>query len=204
MAFIPAPSICQAELIYAFDTQVCEIVLHFEPTTALTPTKMTELGAYLVAWWNTNLKTLTPPQASLTAIKLTDLTTNIAPVVNYGVGLPIVGTNASPSLPNNCAMVITKRTLLRGRSYRGRIYHIGLNEAAVTTNTVLSTYVTSCLVAYNILLSFVTASATWDMVVVSRFENNAPRVTADSNQVVSLDCDGVVDSQRRRLPKRGA
>lgn len=204
MPFVPAPGVCQAEIVYDWSSQVVETVLHFLPTTELNPLLMGELGEFLKNWWDAQLKAGSPATLSLINIKLTDLTTNIAPVVNYATGLPIAGTGASPSLPNNCALVLTKRTLLRGRSYRGRIYHPGLVESVVTDNTVVAAQVASLITKYSMLINFTTTGATWDMVVVSRYQDKAPRTVADSNQVTSLDSDGVVDSQRRRLPRRGA
>ena len=43
----------------------------------------------------------------------------------------------------------------------------------------------------------------WSMVVVSRYENNAPRAEGIATLVDRLSSDGVIDSQRRRLPGRG-
>lgn len=204
MDYVPAPGVCQAELIYLWDGQVVETVLHFKPSVTLTPPLMNELGAHLVNWFNAQLDIQLPTVMTLTAVKLTDMTTNIAPVVNYSTGLPLNGVSAAISLPNNCALVITKRTLLRGRSFRGRIYHPGLTEANVTANQVSSVYVVNTVAIYSLLIVFTTAGAEWKMQVVSKkFEGNW-RETADSNPVTSLDSDGVVDSQRRRLPKRGA
>lgn len=204
MPFVPAPGICQAELIYNWNGQIVETVLHFEPTAALTPALMTELGEYLRVWWTGTIDTYFSNSLSLLSIKLTDLTTNIAPVVNYTTGLPAAGGNASPTLPNNVACVFTKRTELRGRSYRGRIYHPGLCEAQVVANTVDPPTLAALITQYSILLNFATLGTIWDMVVVSRYQNNLPREVADSNQVVSISSDGSIDSQRRRLPGRGA
>lgn len=204
MPYIPADNVCQAELFQTWDTQSVENVLHFRPNGSLTPTKMTELGAHIVTWWNTYIKGAMPTTLQLTQIKLTDLTLDIGPVVNHATGLPLAGTNGSPSLPNNCAIVLTKRTLLRGRSFRGRIYVPGLVEAYVTGNTYAPGNLATTVTDWSRLLTFTTASDTWDMVVVSRYNANAPRVNAVITEVSSLDSDGVIDSQRRRLPKRGA
>jgi len=165
---------------------------------------MNELGAFLVAWWNTSIKASMPTTIALINVKLTDMTINIGPVVNYATGLPIAGTGGSASLPNNCALVLTKRTLLRGRSYRGRVYAPGLVESIVTGNTVNSVTVTSILSNWSILISFTTTGGDWDMVVMSRISEGVERLEAEVNNVVSLDSDGIVDSQRRRLPRRGA
>lgn len=204
MGFVPAPGICQAELVYNWDSQICETVLQFQSLDTLTPVTMVELGGHLITWWDTYIKAAMPTTLSLLNIKCTDMTTNIGPVVNVATGLPKAGTGGSPSLPNNCALVLTKRTALRGRSYRGRIYTPGLVESIVTGNTVTPATVASIITNWERLISFTTTSTTWDMVVMSRVADGVDRVTADSNQVVSLDSDGIVDSQRRRLPRRGA
>lgn len=204
MPFIPAPGILQAELVYNWDSQVVQNVLQFEPDTALTPTLMLEVGLFLRNWWNTALKGSSPSNLQLVNIKLTDLTTVNAPSFNYATGLPLVGTGGSPSLPNNCALVITKRTIFRGRSFRGRIYHPGLYESIVSGNTVDAGAVTSFVTAWSQLISFTTTGAAWNMVVMSRYSDLAPRSEAVSTEVLSMDSDGVVDSQRRRLPRRGA
>lgn len=204
MPFIPVLGVVQAELVYTWEGQTVETVLHFEPSDPPTPALMTELGAFLVTWFNTVLKPTMPTTISLVNIKLTDLTTETAPVVNYGTGLPIAGTGASPALPNNVAFVITKRTAQRGRSFRGRIYHPGLMEGSVTGNTVSGSAATAIIGAYDDLLAFSTAGATWTMGVVSRYTNLAPRATGVFTGVVNLTTDGNVDSQRRRLPGRGA
>lgn len=201
MPYVPAPGICQAEMFFVWDGQECEYVFHFEPSAALTPTIMEELGEHLVDWWDTAFKSTTPSTMSLVGVKLTDLTTNTAPVVNYSTGLPIAGTSSSPSMPNNVALVITKRTVLRGRSYRGRIYHMGLVESHVTDNQVTPAQVVSFVSNYRLLENFSTTGATWDMVVVSRRADGDWRTVADSNQVVSMDSNGRVMSQRRRLPR---
>lgn len=204
MPFIPAVGVCQAELIYAWDTQIVQNVLHFEPDTALTPELMLELGPHLVTWWNTSLKGSSPTNLQLSSIKLTDLTTQTAPSFVYSTGLPLTGTGGSPSLPNNCALVITKRTVFRGRSFRGRIFHPGLYESIVTGNTVDAGAVSSFVSAWSQLRTFTTTGASWNMVVISRQADLVPRETALITEVLSLSSDGVVDSQRRRLPRRGA
>lgn len=204
MDYIPVDNVCMTELFYIWDVQRIETVLHFRPTTGLTPTKMGELGLFIKNWYDATMDLLHPTTLSLVGIKMTDMTLDIAPVVNYATGLPLSGLNAGASLPNNCALVLTKRTILRGRSYRGRIYHPGLKETEVTGNTVLAAQVTGYVNAYSQLLSFTTATATWKMVVVSRFANKNPRPTGEVTEVTSIDSDGTVDSQRRRLPGRGS
>jgi len=203
MAFIPVPGVIQAELIYNWNSQVVETVLHFRPSDPPTPTLMEELGTEIVTWWSGGIKGFMSNMITLTQVKLTDLTTNTAPVINWTTLLPQTATNTSPSMPNSVTVAITKRTILRGRSYRGRIFHPGLCEAQVLNNTIDPPTLVNLIAEYSEMISFVTPGASWAMVVISRQENNVPRVTGTDQGVISLSSDGVVDSQRRRLPGRG-
>lgn len=204
MAFIPAPSVLQVELVYSWDTQVVQTVLHFRPDGLLDPIEVAEFLEFLATWFDETLAPALPTTISLVNIKATDLTTETAPVYLYAVGMPNPGTNPGSSLPNNCALVITKRTAMRGRSFRGRIFHPGLLETSVTANTVNSSTVANLILYYSELLEVVLTEETWRMGVLSRYADNAPRAEAVFTPVTSLDSDGVVDSQRRRLPRRGA
>lgn len=204
MPYVPATNVIQTEFVYTYDSQVCENVIHFQNTGAITTPIFNALGVYLVNWYNTNMKPLMPATVSLNALKMTDLTTQTSGFLNYSTGLPIIGTLADFALPNNVALVITKRTVNRGRSFRGRIYHMGLTEGKVTNNAVLGAFVTSLLTAYGLLLAFTPSVGSMQMVVVSKVSAGVARGSAVVSQVTGLDTDGSVDSQRRRLPRRTA
>lgn len=203
MAFIPVPSTVQAELVYTWAGETCENVLHFEATGSPSPTEMVELGEHLIDWFDTYMKQYVNVTASLVNVKLTDLNAAFAPALDVTEGLPIVGTAAGDSLPNNVSCVFSKRTIFRGRSYRGRIYQVGLSEQHVTANAVLATPRNAMVAAWSQLISFTTPGEAWQLVVVSRYEDNAPREFGLTTPVVTITTDGVIDSQRRRLPGRG-
>lgn len=204
MAFIPVPNVLQVELIYLWAGQVVETVLHYQPDGAISVPEMSGLAANMVTWYDVQMQPLHHTSIQLTQVKVTDLSTDSAPVINYTTGLPLVGTVGADGLPNNVALVITKRTAMRGRSYRGRIYHPGLAESQCAGNQVAGATVTSLLAAYNLLLTQTVSAETYHMVVVSRQHNNAVLDEGVATLVASLDTDGFVDSQRRRLPGRGA
>lgn len=203
MPFIPVPNTVQAELVYNWNGEICENVFHFEAAGAPIVSEMVELGEYLINWYDVHLQPLHTGNISLINVKLTDLNAAFAPAVDVSTGLPLVGTLPGDSLPNNVAACISKRTIFRGRSYRGRIYHPCLGEAQVTGNTILTATRTSLLAAYSLLIGFSTAGEAWQMVVVSRFEGGAPRATGLTTPVTNLSMETTVDSQRRRLPGRG-
>lgn len=206
MPFVPAPNIVQAELIYSFGGQITENVLHYEPDGALTDDLMAELADELISLWGTNVAPLVANDLSLTTLRVTDLTTQFSNGFDVTTGLPISGGLASLSdepVPANVALAVKKNTAFRGRSRQGRIYHMGLTNDQVLFSTVDATTISSLVTAYTSMLGFSTAGATWEMVVLSRFENNVERTQALATEVTFLSADSTVDSQRRRLPGRG-
>lgn len=206
MPFVPTPNCVQAELIYEFQGQVCENVLHYVKESPWDTDTMAELAEQLKDAWVTYIKPQVSAQLYVTEIKITDLSSQTGPVVNYGTGLPVNGAQTgSPPLPNNVAIVFTKRTLLRGRSYRGRIYHCGLVESQVTANNVEATPLAALNAGWAnfIGISLPVAGTEALLTVLSLVEDGNARTTGVATLVTSLTSDGVVDSQRRRLPRRG-
>lgn len=204
MAFIPATNVIQAEMVFLWDGQIVENVLHYQEAGGVTTAGMSAVGGGLANWFSTTHKSLVPPTVKLTEVRMTDLTTEFAPGMSWTGGLPIQGTNISVALPNSVTLSITKRTLFRGRAYRGRMYHIGLCESQVADNQVTSAHVTALLSSYEAMRELPFAATVIPMVLVSKYQGNLPRAAAVVSLVDSFGTDGVVDSQRRRLPKRGS
>jgi hypothetical protein len=203
MAFIPVLGIVQAELVYLWQGQFVQNVLHYDTPGAVTIEEMQELGDLLVDWFDVEMQPLISNSLSLVEVKLTDLTTQFGPVVEYTTGLPLVGANVNATMPNSVAIVMTKRTVFRGKSFRGRIYHPGLVESQVTNNQLVPATQTSLLAAYTALISLEGSSGVFNLQVVSRQQNNAPLELGVATPVIAITTDGFVDSQRRRLPGRG-
>lgn len=204
MPFIEVPNVVQLESVYSQASQVVENVFYYQAPGTATVTDLQELGAAWLGEWSTNIKPYIPAESSLINIKLTDLTTEVSPVVNYATGLPIIGTRGGGLLPTNVTLAFTRRTALRGRSYRGRIYWPGLIEADVTVNTVAPTFVSAVVTGLTALNAVTTSLGIWEAVVVSRVHEGNPRPSGIFTPIVSWSSDGIVDSQRRRLPGRGA
>jgi len=208
MAFVEAPGVAQVEVTALMDGQRTQNVLHYKMTgaTDYDAAELTALATAIIAYFNqVSVKGLYPSTWQLIEVRAIDLSQQFGFAVSVGAGLPITGTRAGAQLPNNCALVLTKRTSLRGRSFRGRIYFGPLVEADVTGNSVSGAVVTSILGNLAGLLDITDAGAVHHYLqIVSRYTNNSERGTALVTQVSSLTSDGVLDSQRRRLPGRGS
>lgn len=107
--------------------------------------------------------------------------------------------------PNNVTLAISFRSGMTGRSFRGRNYLPGIPGSAISDNRVSSILANLFAGAYEILMGedAIATGFTWG--VISRRTGGALRaagIVTPITQVVIVDT--VVDSQRRRLPGRGA
>jgi len=202
MPFVPIPNAAQLEFIYSWDGQIVENVLTYKIGIAVDATNLQVLTTAAIAWWGANLKPLQSSSVALLTVKATDLSSQIGPVIEDTTGLPIVGTGASSAVPNNVTVAVKLITANRGRSYRGRIFHIGLVNSTVVNNTVASATRTSLRNAWLAAQTLGTAPI-WTLAVGSRYSGGAARTTGLATTVTDISINSIVDSQRRRLPERG-
>lgn len=193
-------------MVYMQDGQRVENVFHVKVSdAALTDAQLTSLLDSFQTWYGINMKPNQANTVSLVSIIATDLT---------GDGLayerPItannVGTANGVAYPNSVTIAIKWLTSRRGRSYRGRTFHIGLTEAHVPRpgNRMSAASVTSLQAAYaNLLLQLSETSTGSTLVVLSTVHDGAPRAQGVTTPITTCQIDPVVDNQRRRLPGRG-
>lgn len=203
MAYIPVPNTAQLELVFNWGGQVCQNVLHYVKASPWTLSLLEDLCGAAIGEYVAQFNVNNPTNMQLISVRATDLASQNGPVYETSDTLPATGANGSPSLPNNCAIVITKRTALRGRSYRGRIYHMGLTEGSVTENAVLGPSLTAIIGRWTALMGLPITGDEALMCVVSRYNGGVARETGVATLVTNLTSDGFIDSQRRRLPGRG-
>ena len=135
---------------------------------------------------------------------MSDLSAQNAEAIEAGTSVPGGITAAtSIAMPGNVTVAIKKVTGLRGRSYRGRIYHCGLVQSQVAAQSLTTGVATTLRNAYLPLLTYPWTDTGWAHVVVSKYTNNAPRVTGVTTLVTDFTVNNQIDSQRRRLHARG-
>jgi hypothetical protein len=204
MPFVPIPNVAQVGLVFDYDGQRCMNVFHVEAAVPYTLSTLAPLAAVFLDWWDNNLKEFMPQTLSLVMVYAKAMDSQSAPALEITSGLPIAGTvTTQEQLPNNCTFAVKWATGLRGRSYRGRTFHIGLHNAMVEGNVLGSTWAGDFQDIYELLIDAVdTLSAS--LVVVSKWENHNARNTGLTTVITSVYVDPTIDSQRRRLPGRGA
>ena len=115
------------------DGQVTENVLHFK-TLSDTDDIETRLIVVLLNCITTHLIPVITSGWTLERIVWKQVTPTLGVEHIYATGLPAAGEGDAAALPSYCSAVLSERTLLGGRTHRGRMYIPGIPEE-VTINS---------------------------------------------------------------------
>lgn len=151
--------------------------------------------------WTADLKPLMGTDSTLQRIVATDLSTEggaqyIIPLVNNG-------TAATGVLPMNVALVVSHRTALRGRSYRGRSYWGGVPAGKQDSPTDVDTAYASDLADAFTTLNIALDTLGYKQVVASKQHNKVTTSPAAVHEVIANTVDAHFDESGRRLFGRG-
>jgi hypothetical protein len=203
MPFVPVPNTCSVEMIYESMGQKCENVFHASKINTFSASDLADICVIFADWFIAHGKALCNTGVALSKIVAKDISSQTGPAIEYTGSLPVYGVYTGTTvMPLNVTVAVSFGTNLRGRSYRGRIYQIGLTNLSCTDNQVSSSYRSDLITYYGDLVSAVSTGG-FDLCVVSRFHNKAPRTTGVATPITSVSVDPNLDSQRRRLTGRG-
>lgn len=201
--YIPVPDTAEVRLRYQTAGGLAENVINFSKSGGWDVDSLADLAAAVEDSWESNISPIVAETISLTDTIATDISSQTGPQVTDIGG--IAGGQPNPALPNNVTFVVSFRTANRGRSYRGRLYHVGLTENFVTLDSVGPSNAAAFQGDYeNFFADIATAVPGAVHVVVSRCQNGEWLTTGIATPVTSYFVDETIDSQRRRLAGRGA
>lgn len=203
MPTAPAPGIAEVALHFTQDLQLVENIFHVRTTGVWEPATLLTLAEDVATWWLNDLKPQCADNLVFREVVATDLSTGTGAQVTHSISPPQTGTGGSGALPNSATLAVKWTTGLRGRSFRGRTYHLGLLDAQVASNTVIPATLASLITDYNGLINAINLVTERTMVVLSRFTGGVERPIAIGTPIIQASIDPTVDSQRRRLPGRG-
>lgn len=203
MAFVPVPQVINAFFDFTGpDLEPAGWSLDFRAPVPVTPAHLSDLGQACEVWFDTQMQPLMSAGWTLNRIKLRDLSVANGYVLDWVGLLPMTGTAVGNSMPSSVAWSLKKTTGLAGKSFRGRIYHMGFTEAQISGNYVDPVVATDILNAWEDLrVAAAGAGDGFELVVVSTMANKAPRAVGVATYVQAIVAvDGRIDTQRRRLP----
>jgi len=205
MAFIPVPNTAELLIIGSWVGQEIVTTFNFKFPSPITIGQMTAMAIQGVLSWQDHIMPITSEKYGLTSCKCTDISSATGSVGQSFPGATISGTVGGPSVNLNAAMVISEHTLLRGRSYRGRIYVAGIPTAYLANAGQMGSAERATVVdAYTDFINDIEIAYSCVHVVVSRRQDNAPLTTGIATEIESYSANIDLDSQRRRLVGRGA
>lgn len=216
--FVPVANTAQFALGF-IDTNkdFQENTLWIKSTSAWTQSRLTAMAAALITWWGTgdgthSYKSLMSKDVSLTEVDYRDHTTVSGFSGISQAGLPIAGASTDAQLPPGLTKSFTSRTGLAGKSFRGRLFSVGLYTSTMPnqeTGAILGSYLTNMVSALNSLITAIPAAdAACTLVIASRFYQpggpgtpTVPRAAGVTTPVTTWGYhDSNVDFQRRRAP----
>lgn len=216
-AFVPCANGLNVKLDYTSGGDINENVFWVHNSAAWDAAGIKTMLDAFIAWWGTteggtSYKDLCSSDVSLVSVSGRDNTTQHGLVVVDQAGLPIAGTGSTPQIQLGCTKSFTARTGLAGKSYRGRVFAVGVpaNQAdAPDIGTVKAAYANAMVQALNDLIDDVTAAiGTCQLVVCSRYyqpggpgTKSQPRAAGIMTPITTFGFHDLnVDFQRRRAP----
>ncbi len=197
MAFIPVPNGVKAAVQLTIGSINYANVFHFVKEN-FTEGDMIALASLLWTIYDDYIMPFLGAQISLTQVRVTDERTQGAPEITYST-TAVPGSKTGELFPLGDAAVLTHRTVKRGRSYRGRTYISGFVETQCTGNLLTDAPTVAGLTAFGGYLRSQPAVIGWQFVIASKQTANAPRTTADTEQVIaSVLRNSTLGSQRKR------
>lgn len=193
----------EVSMRFTYDGQQVENVYHVIQADEWNATTLMSLAEDFDTWWHTNLQPSLPNDLVLREVVATDLSSATGPSVTFPATSPQAGAQNVESLPNNVTLAIKWLTSSRGRSFRGRTFHLGLSDTVVLRNTATDALIAQLQTAYEALLTSITAGDGAALCVLSEVSGGAPRANGICTEITGVSIDPTIDSQRRRLPGRG-
>jgi hypothetical protein len=203
LPFQPAPNCIHFAIIGELAGQLIVNHIDYDLGEAVTASNIANVADQVATIWDGAICPHLSQDYTFDHVHAVDLTDAVGFVADTGLAGTSGGV-ASPTEANNAAIVITYRTALRGRSFRGRTYLAGIPQSKrVSGIAVDETWVTSLITSFEDFTHF-TGFVDSHPVVLSRTMAGVRLTTCEITPIVAFTANNIIDAQRRRLGGRGA
>jgi hypothetical protein len=160
--------------------------------------RLGEIADLFKTWWSAHIQPNISDSYTLQTIKATNLTSSAGPQVIRTYTTANAGALSGGQVAGNGAAVISWRTALIGRSFRGRTYVGGLAESGLANAQFLTSGFATDLAGAGVALLDGLDGIGAKLAVLSRFVAGVARVAGLLTEIIAVIVDTKVDSQRRR------
>lgn len=202
--FIPVPHCALVEIISTASSTIVENTYHVLAAQDFDATMCSDAALAFYAWYSAKYKQMVHANYQLAKISVKAIHQQNAPYAEYPGGVNDRGLEASTPMPPSASFCITMYTGLQGRSYRGRMYTIGVALAHMNgAFQVTAAYAQGWVSRLNDL-KLTLAEVSMLPVVVSYRHNKAWREVGLPTEITDYGYGDLnLDCQRRRLAGRG-
>lgn len=204
MPFQPAPNTALIEWIYLLDGQLCENTYHVQQSVPFTAGDCSMVATIAYDWWTDEMSPTISEDVTLLRTEVKGLDDPTSPFFVRTPGTLSSGGAGVGATPNNVTFAVKHTTALSGRSSRGRWYVVGIPGTLIVASA-LGLAQAALYVATFVTLDALLVAEGLEPVIVSRRQNSVVLPEAVNYPITAHSfTDNTVDSQRRRLPGRGA
>lgn len=167
-----------------------------------TPDQYPSFAGQIMAIWNSNFSGLLPTDTAFTGIQLRIGTDSGTPLTIF-YAINYQGSGSGTTLPQNCAVLVTKVTGVAGRRGKGRLFWPCILEDEVNGLGQIEPDYRDALQAIwdTFIAEHVNGNATFDGARIFLLHNERPGLSNDPSQVSYFFVDPVISTQRKRLRK---
>lgn len=204
MAFQPVPNAAKVAIEGELHGEAAVVTMGFLGNVGWESNILQGLADDISLWWRTEALDQLPGDYTFRQVVAKGLRSASDFEASNSTNSGSFGTLIGQCLPGNCTLAISFRTGSTGRSRRGRIYWPGLLESAVTNNQIASLQISAIVGVFDSLLGGGITGPNWIWSVISRRQNGVQLANGVCYPITAVGVtDPFVDSQRRRLPRRG-
>lgn len=196
MPFVPIARVIRVVMRFTRDTRELQHVFHVQAASTVTLADLIAAANACRDWWANTYRTQATSQVCLYSVVATDMSVQGGMQYTANISPAVCGASAAAPTSANVTGTISWRTGRTGRRYRGRTYAVGFTEPSVNdTDTMIGQLVSD----------LASAAADWILRILAANLNPvvASFTYATAEPILSAVIENVVDSMRRRLPKRG-
>lgn len=200
MASILLPAGIRVSLEFDIQGKVVVNVYHVTTTDPIITVKLLQIAQMFADWWTADLATRFSHDIALFQVVAQDLSIANGEKQTLTLAPAEQGVITAPALPNNVAYVVSHKTAKTGRSFMGRSYLCGIDDAGVVDNEITVGKAANIVSDFNELVTGLNTIAT-ELVVASFVSGGAPRAVGVATPIDTIAMNRRVDTQRRRLPR---